>query len=319
MAGVAVVIVNFRTPGLVLDCLRSLAPEVAVEPASATVVVVDNASGDGSLDTLRHGIASAGWPWVTLLSAPNNRGFAAGNNVGLRHLLAAPEPPEFFWLLNPDTVVRPGALAALRTVLQRRARVGIVGSRLEHPDGTPQHSAFNFPSVPGEFLGSFRFGPLDRLARRWLVAPSPLAPAGPVGWVSGASLLVRRAVLDAIGLLDDGYFLYYEEVDFCRRARRAGWRIWHEPASRVVHLVGQSSGVDTGAARRLPPWWFRSRRRYFRKHLGVGGAALADIAWLSGYALRHLRRALQRAPADGAPQLFGDFWRNSGESSAVFE
>src|SRR5205085_405024 len=130
-------------------------------------------SGDGSLEALRRGVAAAGWPWVTLQSAPANRGFAAGNNAALRPLLAAPEPPGFLWLLNPDTLVRPGALAALRGVLERRPRVGIVGSQLEHPDGTPQHSAFHFPSVAGEFLGTFRLGRLDRLARRWLVAPPP--------------------------------------------------------------------------------------------------------------------------------------------------
>jgi N-acetylglucosaminyl-diphospho-decaprenol L-rhamnosyltransferase len=292
VAGVAVVIVNFRTPGQVLDCLRSLESELVAEPAPARALVVDNASGDGSLEALRAGVAAAGWPWVRLLATHANRGFAAGNNVALRQLLASPDPPEFLWLLNPDTLVRPGALAALRRCLERRPRVGIVGSQLEHPDGTPQHSAFHFPSAPGEFLGTFRLGALDRLARRWLVAPPPPAPAGPADWVSGASLLVRRAVLDAVGLLDEGYFLYYEEVDFCRRARRAGWHTWHEPASRVVHLVGQSSGVDTGAAERLPPWWFQSRRRYFHKHHGPAGAAVADLAWLGGFALRRLRRVL---------------------------
>src|SRR5262249_15601884 len=156
----------------------------------ATVVVVDNDSGDGSLDTLRRGAGD--WPWVRLLAAPANRGFAAGNNIALRPLLKDADSPEFVWLLNPHTVLRPRAAVAVRQCLERRPRVGIGGSRLEDPDGSPQPSAFRFPSASGEFLGTFRLGALDRLARGRLVAPPPPAPAGPADWVSGASLMLRR-------------------------------------------------------------------------------------------------------------------------------
>jgi GT2 family glycosyltransferase len=130
--------------------------------------------------------------------------------------------------------------------------------------------------------------------------------------VSGASLLLRREVLDSVGLLDEGYFLYYEEVDLCRRAARAGWECWHEPASRVVHLGGQATGTNpTDSVRRVPGYVLESRRRYFVKHHGVAYATVADLAWLAGHLAWRLRMRLQRRPDRAAPGVLGDFLRHS--------
>jgi N-acetylglucosaminyl-diphospho-decaprenol L-rhamnosyltransferase len=310
VGGLAVVIVNYRTAGLAVECLRSLAGEVAALPGTR-VVVVDNASGDGSADALNAAVRAHRWDWATVLPLPENRGFAAGNNAALHPLLAGSPAPDYVLLLNPDTVVRPGAVRELAAFMDRHPAVGIAGSRLEDPDGTPQRSAFRFPNVAGELEGGIRLGAVTRWLSRSVVAPPVRDEAHPTDWVAGASMIVRRAVFERVGLMDERYFLYFEEVDFCRRAKRAGWPCWYVPASRVVHLVGQSSGVtDAGrAARRVPAYWFRSRRRYFVRSHGRAYAFLADCAWAAGHALWRLRRRLQRKPDPDPPQLFGDFVR----------
>src|SRR5262249_24939007 len=161
----------------------------------------------------------------------------------LRPILAAPNPPDYVLLLNPDTVVRPGAIRPLIDFMERHPEVGITGCRLEYPDGEPQRSAFRFPTIWSEFEGGIRVGVLSKLLNREVVAPRVSDEPHPTDWMAGASMLVRRAVFDDIGLMDEGYFLYFEETDFCLRARRAGWPGWYVPASHVVHLVGQASGV----------------------------------------------------------------------------
>lgn len=310
MVVLRIVIVNYRTPGLVVDCLRSLVEEVRAE-TDCRVVVVENASGDGSAETIGNAIKSEGWDWAELLVLDRNLGFAGGNNAALRPLLAAPQRPDYILLLNPNTVVRPGAIRALVNFMEQHPRVGIAGSRLEDPDGTPQRSAFRFPTVWSEFEGGVRLGFVSRILQGRLVAPPVEERPHPTDWLAGASMLIRRAVFDAIGLMDDRYFLYYEEVDFCLRSRRAGWPCWYVPSSRVVHLVGQASGVtDTKKpARRVPPYWFESRQRYFTKNHGAVYRLLADLAWAVGFALWRIRRRLQRKPDHDPPHYLGDFVR----------
>jgi GT2 family glycosyltransferase len=126
-------------------------------------------------------------------------------------------------------------------------------------------------------------------------------------------MIVRREVFEAVGLFDDAYFMYFEEVDFCLRAGRAGWPCWYVPASRVVHLVGQASGVTDKAQsrKRRPAYWFESRRRYFVRNHGRVYAAVADAAWATGYALWRVRRAVQRKPDNDPAALLRDFIRHS--------
>ncbi len=308
-----VVIVNYRTARLTIDCLESLAEELAAHPA-ARVVVIEGGSGDDSAAQLQAAIASRGWQsWVDLLVRQENHGFAYANNVALRRALDGPAPPDFVLLLNPDTVVRPGAVAALVDFLQKRPEVGIVGSRLEDPDGTPQRSAFRFHTLLSELEGGLRWKVATRLLRRRAVAPSVSENACPTDWVAGASMLVRREVFEVIGLLDEAYFLYYEELDFCLRAARAGWSCWYEPQSRVVHLVGQSSNATNAAAqlRPRPTYWFDSRRRYFIKNYGRLYALLTDAVWAVAYSLWICRSRLQRKTHRDPPRLLRDFLRNS--------
>ena len=292
---VAVVIVNYRTAGLVVDCLASVAAE-----GSGTLVrtiVVDNASPDDSVERIGGAIAANGWGgWAEVIAAERNGGFAWGNNIGIRRAMEGPNPPRFIHLLNPDTVVRAGAIGALAEFLEAHPGVGIAGSRLEDPDGTAQRSAFRWPTPAGEFEAAAHFRPVSAVLRGWVVAPEVRDEAHRTDWVGGASLMVRREVIERVGPLDDGYFMYYEEVELCRRAARDGWACWYVPTSRVVHLVGQASGVVQGQPKRRPGYWFDSRRRYFVTQFGRGGAIAADLAWIVATPLHHAWRVARGRP-----------------------
>ncbi len=310
--GLVIVIINYRTPGMTINCLRSLEPEVT--PGGYEVMIVDNASGDGSDDQIEAEIVKNHWGgWARLIRSPHNGGFSAGNNLAIEQALQRDPQPKYILLLNPDTLVRPGAIGALIEFMEQHPDVGIAGSRLENEDGSVQVSAFRFPSICSELERGLRLGFVTRLLKDRIVSPPAQDRDHPIDWVAGASMIIRREVFGAVGLLDAGYFMYFEEVDFCLRAKRAGWPCWYVPRSRVVHLVGQSSGVtDTQRpAIRRPPYWFNSRNRFFRKNYGVAVKLLADVAWALGYACFRLRTVVQRKPSNDPPWLLWDFIRYS--------
>jgi N-acetylglucosaminyl-diphospho-decaprenol L-rhamnosyltransferase len=316
---IVVAIVNYCTPGLVIDCLASL-EERRSECPSMVVAVADNASPDGSGEVIARAIAENGWSaWARLMPMPRNGGFGYGNNAIIREYLGGPAEPKYIWLLNSDTVVRPGAISALLDFMERHPRVGVAGSRLEDPDGTPQHSAFQFPGVAAEFESSIRLGPVTRLLRRWMVAPPISDENGRYAWLSGAAMFFRPEVFRQVGLFDETFFLYYEETDLCLRVAEKGWELWYVPASHVVHLVGQSTGVTerTARPRRLPRYWFESRRYFYIKHRGRIYAALADLALAAGSGLDVVRSAIQRRPSLTPPHLFSDLARHSAVLNAT--
>ncbi|MFZ4641018.1 MAG: glycosyltransferase family 2 protein [Nodosilinea sp.] len=312
LTGVLVVIVNYRTPKLTLDCLNSLESEVKSLP-NLQVVVTDNNSGDGSAQIISTAIAEMGCPWIKFMPLSRNGGFAYGNNAPIRQGLEAGILPPYVLLLNPDTIVHPGAIRILVDFMEEHRDVGIAGSRLQDRDGTPQDSAFRFHTIWSEIDGGFRLGFITKLlSRRKIAFPMVDAPQQ-VEWVAGASMLIRREVFEQIGLMDEGYFMYYEEMDFCLQAYRRGWSCWYVPASRVVHLVGQSSGVtDTKSpAKRLPQYIFDSRRRYFLKNYGRFSLLMADIVSITGLATWRVRRVLQGKPDNDPPYLLKDSVKNS--------
>lgn len=302
---VVVVLVNYCTRDLTVDCLRSLASEIAEFPESQ-VVVADNASPDGSGAQIAQAIDQNGWSgWARVLALPRNGGFSYGNNAAIREYISTATPPSYFWLLNTDTVVLPGALRALVDFLEAHPSAGMAGSRLEHENFARQCSAFRFHSIAGEFESSAQVGVVSRLLKPWIIAPQLTDEPTRYDWLSGASMLIRTKVIQNVGLLDEGYFLYYEETDFCRRAAQRGWSCWYVPASRVIHLVGQSTGVTDHAkkAKRRAPYWFQSRRRYFLKHHGVPYAVVADVALATGTMLSILLNTL-RGRASSHPDMF---------------
>jgi len=306
MEGTRIVIVNYRTADLVIDCLRSLCGQIS-EIKNIRVVVVDNNSGDGSLARLISTIEQENWSgWAEVMPLEKNGGFAFGNNAGIRKILATDVAVNYIMLLNPDTVVLPGALSALLDFMDTHPGVGIAGSQLESADGSVDSSAHTFPTPLSELEGSARMGMLSRLLHRYVVTPVPQVLAHQCDWVSGASMIIRRQVIENTGMLDEKYFLYFEEVDFCRRANQAGWQCWHVPDSRVIHLEGASTGIRAIAKRRAG-YWYDSRRRFFAKHYGISGLVAADLLWTVGRLSYLLRKSLHLAGnsgSDGSPTWF---------------
>lgn len=312
LASIDVIIVNFRTGSLVISCLESLELERHMLP-NLRAIVVDNASGDGSAEQIRGAIEERGWDWVKLILSPTNGGYGAGNNIGICWALARGDAADFYWLLNPDTEVRPSAGVALAQFMSLNPAAGVAGSALLERDGKPWFYAFRFPTILGELERGACLAILSRLLKnRSVLRPMGSVPEK-VDWVSGASFLIRRELLDAGSRFDQAYFLYYEETDFCLQARRAGWECWYVPDSVVMHIAGQSTGV-TGhqiALRRLPAYWFRSRQYYFLKNHGRFYGMLADIAWMCGHMVARAKGRLRGVPESTPPRLLFDFARYS--------
>ena len=310
--GIAVVIVSYRSATLTIDCLASLAAErTAGQPADLKAVVVDNDSGDAI--PVAAAIAENGWSeWVVLLCAPKNGGFGYGNNLGAK---AARDRWGVQWIhfLNPDTQVREGAIVALRDFLATHPSAAFAGSRFVNGDGSAWPYAFRFPGLASEFEGGLSFGPVSRLLHRHVVPRGMGHEPAPIDWVSGASVMVRATALEELHGFDEKFFLYFEETDLCLRARQAGWETWYVPASLVVHIAGQSTGVTCRdqAPRRLPSYWFESRRHYFLLNHGRWHAAAIDLAALVANALGRIKRFLQGRGGENVPHFMGDLWRHS--------
>jgi N-acetylglucosaminyl-diphospho-decaprenol L-rhamnosyltransferase len=306
-----VVIVNYRVTHLTIDCLHSVAEEIGQVPGTH-VAVCENGTGDDSAARIQKAIDNNHWgSWCTLTAISPNLGFTGGNNVILKPAMESPDPPQYFLLLNADTVVRPNAFKALVDYMDQNPHVGIAGSRLEDPDGTPQRSAFRFQTPISEFESNLRFGPVSRLLERWTVAPPVTDQACKTDWVAGASMIIRREVLQDIGLLDEGFYTYFDDIDFCFNAQRAGWPTWYVPASRVVHLVGQTTGISSKRSRRRPQYLFEARRRYFLKNCGSFCAALADAGMIAGLAAWKVRVLITGKEDSTPPHTFRDSIRHS--------
>jgi GT2 family glycosyltransferase len=288
---VVVVIVNYRTADLTARCVRSVVA-CRDELRGGGVVVVDNDSGDGSIEALRELVERENWHGlVQLAAAPCNGGFGSGNNIGFRQGVATFDRVGAVLLLNPDAELAPGQLRRLLERLQTEPRIGIVGAALEDAQGGPASASHRVPSPLGELEAAAQWRPLSRLLERWAVTPRQSSHAHRCDWVSGACMLVRRDVLESTQGFDEGFFLYFEEIDLCMRAAALGWECWFEPAARVRHLEGAATGIKA-AARRRPGYWYASRRRLLLKLYGVPGLLFADLLWALGRCSLLLRRAL---------------------------
>lgn len=286
---VSIVIVNYKTAELAMQSVLSVLGEFGHIP-QLKIYLVDNASQDGSADKFvdfinENDLANS----VKFLSMSLNGGFAYGSNAGIRQALA--NQSDYVMLLNPDTIVRQGAISNLVNFLEDNTQVGIAGSQLENIDGHVENSAHRFPSIIGQLIESARLGVLEKMFPNHVLTYPATNKAHQSDWVSGSSMMVRKDVFNSVGLLDESYFLYFEEVDFFYRVKQAGWQTWYVPDSRVMHMEGASTGIKL--AKRRPAYWFESRRRYFIKHHGVAGLLAADLLWLGGRLSFLLRKLLK--------------------------
>lgn len=306
-----VVIVSYRVAHLTIDCLASLAEEIP-RIRGTHVAVCENGTGDNSAARIQEAIDNHGWAsWCTLTAISPNLGFTGGNNSVLRPALQSSDPPQYVLLLNADTIVQPNALATLVDFMDQNPKTGIAASRMEDPDGTVQCSAFRFPTPISEFESGIRLGFVSRLLARWKTVPPVPTQTCEADWVSGTSMIIRREVFRDIGLLDEGYYTYFDDVDYCYNARRAGWPVWYVPASRIVHLEGQSTGIISRFPKRRPPYLFEARRRYFLKNHGPIYAAMADAGKIIGLSLWKLRVILAGKKDLSAPYLLLDSVKHS--------
>ena len=302
-----VVMVNYKTPDLVADCLDTLIEQL--EPGKDIVSIVDNCSGDDSADQIEAFVKERGYEdRVDLIRSPVNCGFAGGNNVAIEKY-----KPDYWLLLNSDTLVRPNAIKELLTAIEKYPEVGIMSPRLEWPDETPQISCFNYLSPVSEFLASARTGLFTKLFKKFNVPIDVKDEPYPCQWTTFACALIRGDVMEQVGMLDDGYFMYFDDVDYCRRAGKKGWKVMNWPAARVVHLRGKSSPVKTLAAqrKRRPRYFFESRTRYFAKFYGWPGLVFTNCCWLVGRGVSFIREILRTKEPHTCERESFDIWINN--------
>lgn len=308
-------IVNYNSASLVCELLPGLITQLNRD--TDRVVIVDNYSPDNSVQVLQKFINDHSLKdLVSLVASDNNGGFSYGNNVAVKtaNNMSDGHTPEFVLLLNPDTKLKNHAIPNLLSFMQLHPNAGIAGSQLETEHGEPQISAFRFHTLYSEVISSLRLGFITKILSGWDVT-SYGAPRHniQVEWVAGASMLIRYKVIEQIGLMDEKYFLYYEETDFCLQAAKEGWECWYVPESQVIHYVGQSTGIVSGdiKRKRRPKYWFESRQYYFRKNYGLLVNILADLIWGFGFTLWRVRRFIQNKPDKDPQHMLKDFWRNS--------
>jgi GT2 family glycosyltransferase len=261
MTDLSAVVVNFNSGAFLERCLASLRSSPGGD--GLDIVVVDNASTDGSADA-----ATRAHPAARLLANPANRGFAAAANQGIV-VTATP----YVLLLNPDAEIVSGSLDAAVKVAEEHPQAGVIGLLVRNPDGTLQPSARKVPTL-GEALGHAFVGPFapdNRWSRAYTMADWDRASEREVEWVSGSAMLVRRAAFDEVGGFDESYFMYVEDVDLCTRLRAAGWSVLFSPEVEVVHETGVSSRARF---RSLAFEHSRSIYRFFTRHRARGPAVL---------------------------------------------
>ena len=310
MIDLSIVIVSWNVRSLLRRCLASIHESAALSTPGAAptggpvveVIVVDNASSDGTV-----GMVEESFPQVHVLANTSNQGFPTANNQGIRR-----SSGRYVLLLNPDTEVVGDALGRMTSFADEHPDVGMVGPQLLNTDSTVQSSRRRFPTLATAFVEStwlqltvasletrslsrFFTAPVRRLLDRYYVADRPDDEVQDVDWITGAAMFARREAVDDVGGMDEAYFMYSEELDWCRRFQKAGWRVVYLPEAKVIHHVGKSSEQVT-VARHIH--FQTSKVRYFRKHHGplrgeilrwylmscyVWQSALEGVKWLLGH------------------------------------
>lgn len=306
-----VVVLNYKTAPMTLEAVAAAHRAIEKIP-NARIDVVDNASGDGSVEILTEGIRAAGYApeRVRLLESPINGGFGAGNNFAIRQALASDNPPEFVYILNSDAFPAKDAVQILLDFLEAHPEAGIAGSFIHGVDGVPHETAFRFPTIWSELESGLGLGLVSRILADKKVPIVPIPErTRQVDWLAGASVMIRRAVFEDVGLFDETFFLYFEETDLFRRARLAGWSTWYVVESRVAHVGSASTGMKKWT--RIPRYWLDSRAHYFRKNHGEAYLQAANLTFALAHATFRLRRRLQNKPDPHPPGFYGDFLRHA--------
>ncbi|MEL6418071.1 MAG: glycosyltransferase family 2 protein [Pseudomonadota bacterium] len=307
-------IINYRTGPLTIACVESVLADMG--DIDGEVVVIDNASGDGSDVLIAEWIENHPQQIpVRLIRSEENSGFSGGHNQVFAAVEAA-----YYLVLNSDAVLVPGLLSTLLERADATPKAGLIAPRLEDEDGTVQVSCFRFHRPATEFIRGACSGPVTRLLGRWNIPLGPDPDPARIEWASFACVLVRGQMISDIGPMDDGYFLYFEDVEFCLRARRAGWSLLYVPQARAIHHRGGSGPVKTlrKAHKQLPAYYWRSRARYFTHAYGRLGPWIANMSWHAGRGLAYMRWLTGRRPYSTVEREARDIWIGIRDPLAPF-
>ncbi|WP_187431396.1 hypothetical protein ROLI_045300 (plasmid) [Roseobacter fucihabitans] len=302
-------IINYRTGALTIACVASVISDLRITlGVRAHIVVVDNASGDGSEVEIADWITAQG-PDVpmTLIQSPRNSGFSGGHNQGMSARRA-----DFYLVLNSDAVLKPGFCGALLEAARATPEAGLFTPRIETEEGAPQSSCFRMHSPISELIRAAATGPVTTLFQRHVVALDMPPDPDQIGWASFAGILLRAQMIEEVGLMDESYFLYFEDTEYCLRAGRAGWRIAYVPQARFVHFVGGSTAVKamTEARKRLPKYYYASRTRLLYQAHGPMGLLAANLLWHLGRGIAQLRWFAGKPVPAAMAQEWRDIWTN---------
>lgn len=283
MTDLSIVIVSWNVRTLLERCLSSIYTSLAepqgtlgIDKQSALqceVIVVDNASTDGSPEMVRQR-----FPNALLIASDSNLGFTKANNIGVAH-----SSGRYILLLNPDTEILGDALYTMITYMDNNPGVGALGPKILFPNGQVQPSRRRFPTLATAFLESTviqQWFPQNRVLARYYVQDRSDDEEQEVDWVIGACLFIRRQAWEQVGPLDEGFFMYSEELDWCRRLKAAGWRVFYSPWAQIIHYEGRSSS-QVVPARHV--YFQSSKVRYFRKHHGALAGELLRLFLLATY------------------------------------
>jgi len=286
---ISIIIVSWNVRELLRQCLLSISrsrlkiqrSNLEHRTLTLELIVVDNASSDGTVEML-----GTEFPIVRVIANNTNVGFTRANNQAL-----ALAQGRYLFLLNPDTTLHPDALQTLYTYAEAHPRVGILGPQLFYGDGTLQSSRRRFPTLATAFLESTKLQqwfPRNRVLTRYYMLDTRDDAIQEVDWVNGAAMFVRRAVYERIGGLDETFFMYSEELDWCYRAKRAGWQVVYLPTARVTHYEGKSS-EQAVAARDIH--FHTSKVHFFRKTRGAFVAEVLRAFLLAMFAYQMVEEA----------------------------
>ncbi|MDC0004599.1 glycosyltransferase family 2 protein [Porticoccaceae bacterium] len=315
MIKVSVVIVNYRTAEMTINCIKSVLD--TCDGDWWEVIVVDNFSNDESCKIIEAFIAACGiGAQISLIRNQHNGGYSAGNNIGINlsrggHIV----------LLNSDAILGEKTVEKLSKCLDEDPGIGIASPGFYSVDGKQQNGCFRYPQPLSELVKAAATGPITRALCLYDPSIKLSNERTFPDWTSFACVMIRRKLFETVGMLDDEFFMYFEDIDFCRRARDSGWAIINDPNASVIHLGGGSSNVTTSISlrRRLPKYYYESRSRYYYKYYGNIGLMNANILWNLGYLVAICRKTMTKNYRPNiCDKQWRDIWANSLNPKAPY-
>lgn len=306
-AEIVVSIINYRTADLTIQCVQSVLDDF--DGVNGQIVVVDNLSEDGSAEQIENWIAGQGADIpVRLVRSATNSGFSGGHNQGM-----ASEKADFYLILNSDAELRQGFFQALLHSARSHPDYGFFTPCLEGKDGKAQVSHFRFFTPISELLRAAETGFITQLFQRHDIPLTTNPDPEQTDWASFACILLRGSMVEVLGPMDEGYFLYFEDAEYCWRARKVGWRILHVPEARAIHYRGGSGPVKKLAAakKRMPGYFYASRTRLLYQTHGWAGLMAGNLLWYLGRGIAYLRVLAGKPIPKVCEREATDIWINA--------